>query len=225
MAIFSRMLLVLLLGCCLLQSAKAQFNTKTGYIINWVSPSAYNDFLNDFNGQRDWLDDTFNDLNRLQALTLGGRYQVGNFAGELSAIYGFGNTTADGVDPANSLRFFRRLFYRRIGASFGVENFLGDYFSFGLQVQWERFSTRISERSNGNKTQLIGTDLWSNQIFVAFNTPKSKFLSLSLRPFVQMYWKDLDFSPIYTALGGDAGGDGKEDLFSFGIQLIFYNGR
>ncbi|MEM9917523.1 MAG: hypothetical protein AAF990_05470 [Bacteroidota bacterium] len=221
--------MIRLLVCCLFflhlaEVCSAQFNTKIGYRAAWVQFDDYNSLLDDFNNERDWLDDTFKDLRLQQAVMMGGRYRWSNIALEFTGIFGFNSTKARGTDPAGNVSFFKQFAYRQAGGSLGVEFFAG-LFSVGSSINWENFIVRTSDRSGGRKTEIMKEQGWSAQFFLSISSPRSANLALSLRPYIQLYQNDWDFSPAYEELGVAADKNSIEESMAFGVQVIFYNGK
>ena len=107
--------------------------------------------------------------------------------------------------------------------SLGIENFIGN-FSFGASIDIDKTDIRTLKTGRPDRFTVVDEWGYGSHFFVAWNV-KSTQLEFSIRPFVQIPWKEVDLSPLADELEVNIPGDNlNENFMNFGVMFIFFNG-
>jgi len=213
---------ILSLLCLCSISATAQLHFKVGYTAGYFQPEENNKLLQSYNERNPTLTEKFDDLNWQHGLDAGLRYRIGFVGLEASWRASFANAQAEGIIAATNANFKKRFNYRFNSYSFGVENYIGQI-GLGVSVGYNRMA--ISERTSGNRFDVLKTDQWTGTIFLGLYTRHDGTISFGLRPFVQVPIGQFDISKLAENLGEPANGELLEkEYMTFGISLVIFNG-
>lgn len=201
----------------------AQLNIKAGFVAGYTDPTVNNSILQTYNVERPWLEKTFDDVHYLSGIVLGFRHRFEFVAIDVSWYGRFKRASAEGIDPALSTNYERRLNYGFNTFSFGIENFIGS-FSMGGSIDLNK--TGIRTQKTGRDDRFTVVDQWGygSHFFVSYNL-KATQLEFSIRPFIQIPWTNVDLAPLAEELEVNTGlTDLNENFMNFGIMFIFFNG-
>lgn len=211
----------------LLASSKssAQFHISTGYELGYHFPDRYNDIVDRYNQQHEFLTQPLDDLKIMHGVLLGLRYQVEDFlAFDLRWTYRFGNAESFGTDPSTMEAWRKNLFQRQYIFSFGLENRFNSL-GYGATVDYNRAAIRIERSADGPKEDLLKDAYFSSTFFLSFTTNPSNLVRLSIRPYIQVPWTKFDLNPLDAELNDTANTEEiKEGLMNVGIMFVFLNG-
>lgn len=215
---------ILFLFLFLVSGLNAQFNFKVGYTGSYVDPTINNEILQAYNAERPWLDKTFSEPSFLSGIVLGIRQRFEFVALDVSWYGRFRGVRIEGIDPVTMETYERKLNYNLNSYSLGIENFIGPV-SIGGSIDVNQTGIRAKKTERDDRFSVINKWNYGSHFFVSYNL-KGNQLQLSIRPFVQMHWSDIDLTPLAAELEvSTAGGEYKENFMNFGIMLVFFNGE
>ena len=205
-------------------SLNAQLNLKVGYEMIFFKPEGTKAIIDAFNSQSPWLDEKFDAIKYLHGFHTGLRYQAKPLAWEASYSKRFRVSKATGDDPDFGLGTTRKISYNVELISFAQEIQIGNFgLGASLDYNWVNVSTEIVDEDN---TLLeIKDNSFSSQFHIVFHVPKAGFTSLSIQPYVQIYWSEFDVSALGRELNVDVGNNTNDNLSQFGVKFILYNGE
>ena len=218
-----RKTVVLLLFLFISSGIAAQLNFKVGYKGGFLDPTINNEIIRAYNADKPWLTKSFKDLKYLSGLVLGFRNRWDLVAIDVSWYGSFSRNKSEGVDPTLNSTYERTLNYGFSSISLGIENFIGN-FSFGASIDIDKTDIRTLKTGRPDRFTVVDEWGYGSHFFVAWNV-KSTQLEFSIRPFVQIPWKEVDLSPLADELEVSIPGDNlNENFMNFGVMFIFFNG-
>ena len=210
-------------------SAKAQLNLKVGYSLGLFNPTKTNEILKQFNAENPWLDDNFRDLNLMSGVMIGFRNRWDAVGLELAWTSKFTKERGSGDDPQTNSAFQRTYFYRVNTITAGLEFFPGGGgFCFGGTVDATDVNYKVEGTGYPDTEKIVDDFSLGSHFFVGFEVKTGDYMSVSFRPYIQIPWETFNIQGFERANFPDSTApveDFEENLFNFGIMLIFYNGR
>ncbi len=202
----------------------AQFNVTTGYELSYQFSDNFNDIIQKFNTQNDFLDSNLEELKIMHGLQLGLRYEVENIlAFTLGWKYRFKNSTASGTEPTTLTNVKRELFIRQNVLSVGFENQFG-FIGYGATLDYNRVGFK-QEIDNNSKKKISTDHHFGSTFYLNFISPRSNQIRLSVRPYIQIPWTKMDLAKLDMELNETVNTEKIEEGFmNFGIMFIFLNG-
>jgi hypothetical protein len=197
-------------------SLDAQINLKAGYLGVRGEFEKSNQIFDDFN-QNNTLSKGFHDFHYLQGIDLGIRYKYNRVAIEVgwnniqsSKIKALGTNIDENWRVSNSEAYL------------ALENYFGN-FGFGVSMGYNtiRYKRKISgtrDRATIDKGKYL-----SSKIYV-LTTVSSGKTAISIKPFYQPKWGEIDISDFNMALNGTKPAGLIDYLSGFGISIALYNG-
>lgn len=202
----------------------AQLNVTTGYELSYHLADDFNDIIEKFNTQNNFLENDLNDLRIMHGLQLGLQYNIEDFlAFTLTWKYRFKNSQSSGIDPGTEEDVSRNLLIRQNVVSLGFENKFG-FAGYGATFDYNRTGFK-QEINNGSKNEISAGHNFTSTFYLSFTSPRSNQLRLSVRPYIQVPWTKLDLSKLDMELNESSGTEKIEEGFmNFGLMLVFLNG-
>lgn len=103
------------------------------------------------------------------------------------------------------------------------QSYFGD---IGLGSSIGYNNVKIQERLNAERRSTLDIpNQWVARINLSYNFGASDKVSLSLQPFVQIPITSVDLSSLSSNFGIDPLQDNDETFLTYGLTLVFYNGR
>ena len=219
-----RILIPLLFFFCGLGLAQAQFNIKIAYATGYGSFDVNNQIMQSYNEENDFLEDSFGDLHFLHGVQIGARYRLGNIGIELSWENLNRKRDAFGQITGSSDFLSEELFYSVKSLSAGLENYFGAL-GYGGAIERRSLKVKTQIPQIDKKRNIIDQREYSARFYLIFELQQSTFVSLALKPYVQIPLGSYDMTPLETELlAQPTTGSNQEDLMIFGLTIAFYNG-
>lgn len=212
---------------CFTFFAHAQLNMKVGLSLGVVDDAFENEIIERYNLENDWLTQELDQLRFMPGIDLGFRYRFDGVAFDLSWKNKFQNLDGEGVDPATNAEFVRDLFYTINSYSAGLDFYIKN-FVFGGSIDRMTYAVKSKNTGDSDRRITVRDFTWGSHFFIGYEIETSSKLSLSLRPFVQMTWQDVNLFGVEEELFPETGADVADfntNFRQFGIMLLFYNGR
>jgi hypothetical protein len=200
----------------------AQLNIIGGYEGGYTPANNYNDILNQYKLGQDSLQKSFGSYNLMNGMAVGLSYRTSNNI-SFEAIWSEKprNLTARGVNPATGRSFTNTLKTRLRTITFSAQTHF-DNFVIGAGVSNDVMRLRYG--TNTTEEEILFTESrWAGRFYAGFFVKASPFLSISLRPYVQVPIGSLDFTNLEKTLNKSER-KVEENLSYFGITLLLYNG-
>lgn len=211
--------------CCLLCAGQTlgQFNVKVGYNAQYSLFKETNTLFKNYNNQTPNLSKPYGQFHFMHGLELGGRFMMTNRVG-LDA----GFTSLFTTDNASARNFSGsivndewRISQRVI--SLGLENY---YNVFGFGIQLSHVNTNYLRDFPGAKSKLsVYSEGYYNARFCLIIQAKTRKNAFALKPYYNYPLSTIDLSAVDTSLNGSSGPPIPERLSSYGVSVVFYNGR
>lgn len=215
-----------LILCCWSPSYAQQLNLKIGYSAGVINPENINRLMTAYDEENPWFEEKPRDLNIINGVTIGFRSRWEYVSLEFSWVSKFASRDMSGIRPVDEAGFEREIIYRIGSFSFGPEFFIGNI-GFGGTLDATDFQIRTNY--SGQPTELVLVDEFSlsSHFFVSYHLVTSDFLSLTLRPYVQLPYErfnvhglEEDLFPMNTTDPETV----NDNLLNFGLQILFFNG-
>lgn len=205
--------------------SQAQLNIKAGYNLGFVQAQVHKQIYERYNTDNSWLTQELEPFNILNGLQLGVRYKFENLVAlEFNWQNQYHRKAASGTDPSDNSNFTRSVSFRYSSLGLGIENFIGPV-SFGASFNYDFINYKTST-TDIDQFRVLKDTGWSSHFFVSFNFEGGRPLSLSLRPYAQIPWTTFNLQALNDALNpSDTSINLEESYTTFGIMLIFYNGK
>lgn len=216
-----------LLLCCFIllgYTLFGQLNLRVGYSLGFFEPVVTNDILADYNQNTAWLDESFKSIRLVNGLTFGARYRFGAIGFEGFWSNKFLQRTASGVNPADNRFTSQQLNLSINSYSGGAQIYFSEHLSIGGSVDATHYQARRSTNINSAKTTILREFTLSSHLYFSAELRSSPNVAISFRPYVFLPWGELDMIPFGEALGSSGTGQMRENLFHYGIMLVFCNG-
>ena len=201
----------------------AQLNFTMGYSSVFYKNESLKNVVNTFNDfNKDTLNSPFKTPSYLHGLEMGVRYKWENVAiqGGFSLRL---NTNKALFRQANDGTLSQKLITNYNAWFIGATGYVNKW--FGLGTSFDFTTTRVKNKlqTDKNSTAYLDQTGTSSQVFLVFDLPANKVLSLSIKPFFQWPWNNTDFTGLQKSLNGKT-----EDLnskwWTAGITFLFCNG-
>jgi len=163
-----------------------------------------------------------------QGIDLGVRQKFEFLAIEASWKNKFQNLDAEGIRPGETSEFVRDLFYTINSYSVGADIFLTKKISLGATYDRTVYFVKSKNTGDDDRRENIKQNIPGSHFHISFEFESSNNLSISLRPFVQMTWSDVNLFGIEKELFPETTEpieNFNTRFRQFGLMLVFYNGR
>ncbi len=205
-----------------LNSAYSQLNLKVAYNLDYSSYTVHNGIFADYNMDRDWLAQEFNNLRFTNGLQLGLRFRGKYLGTDLSWERSSADRSAQGIMP-NGENHRNELEYVVNRFALGLETYRANI-GLGINVYYERLGISSPLAELESNQEVINGGRFGNRIYLILSTTGSDRLSLSLQPYVAIPWQHLELSPLASHLGITNTGSYLQKNTHFGLSVVFYNG-
>jgi hypothetical protein len=214
---------------CLLFSLKAfsQLNIKIGYSASYINSDINNKIFDSYNEARPWLESNFENLHFLHGIQLGFRYKINVAAIEFTWENVTRSRNALGEDPSNGVFFEKELFYGMNTFSLGLQNNFGT-FGYGATIDSRIVKVKTNIGTSDQKREIVNESGISSKFYISLNFQSGDFVAMSLQPYIQVPWKDINLFGIENELienTMNTRDQFDENLMTFGITIVFYNGQ
>ncbi|MBP7821553.1 MAG: hypothetical protein KA010_01430 [Saprospiraceae bacterium] len=211
-----------------MNKAEAQLNTRVAFQGSYSELNQLNTILERYNAQTSGLNVQVKPLHLLTSVQLGLRYSFEHLRVETMFHLQINNRTGTGIVPGSTTEFKRKLYFRGNSYSFGLDADIFKHFSVGANAMFNQFKINSYKTGRTDKFTVVNENYWSSQIFATYNVENSDIMSIGIRPYIEIPWKnvqlndlDLELNPI----SADANANISERIVQYGIMFIFCNGR
>lgn len=216
---FWRNLVVVLLLSPITMSA--QVNLKVGYSAGFSDQEMFHSILERNNSLYSYTS-PYDQTKYLHGIEAGLRCRLGFTAMELGWKRSMNFLKANGRNAQNQ-QFDNRLKVNLDAVMLGIESFVGK-FSFGGSVDYNFMNIKTILDQPAISTR-IKDQAWGNHFFVSYDFGGQSYMRLVLRPYVQLYWTDMDLTDLDIVMNNtEPPVRYKQDFLTYGISFLFYNG-
>ena len=211
--------------------AVAQLNFKAGYRANFTNPEAFNQILADYDpSEFDEAVDyevrrNFGELGYLHGFDLGFRHSFENVGFEASWMQKRRQLRQElSISPGPSNTVFTNYMSTVINiASVGMITYIGPV---GLEATIDYNAHKFKGDFSAPVSSFQFKDeAWSSHFSLNYDFPSKSVISMSIQPFVQVYWSSVNLSELDQLLNPtNSPRTILEKFNSFGIAFIIYNG-
>jgi len=209
-------------------SLQAQLNVKVGLSAGYINDAFENSIIQRYNEANTWQDEPLDELRIMPGIDLGLRQKFEFLAVEASWKNKFQNLDSKGIRPGEEEKFVRDLFYTINSYSVGADIFITKKISLGATYDRTIYFVKSKNTGDTERRENIKQNIPGSHFHASFEFESSNNLSISLRPFVQMTWSDVNLFGIEKELFPETN-EPMEDFNTrfrqFGLMLVFYNGR
>jgi hypothetical protein len=221
------MRVLLVLSCIWVFSTKyvqGQINLRVGYSFGVFEPEATNAILESYNVSSPWLDRPFEVVRLVNGLTFGARYRLGPVGLEGFWSNKFLQRTSSGTTPGSNQFISQQLNLSINSYSAGIQLYFTENLSFGGSADASRYQIRKTTNPSSTRTTLVQEPFFSSHVYLSAELRANHQMSISFRPYAMIPWSKPDISSLEHGLQGSSSNPQSENLFHFGIMLVFYNG-
>jgi hypothetical protein len=220
-------LLVSLLLVIAVSTAHAQLNTLAGYVNSQANFPVLDKIVGHFNTNTPRRQQNMPNLRNINGMELGLRYRVPYYGVEAGWSNRFARTR-DRIQKPDSTTYQNTLMYKTQSFSVGNE-FYYKWLGLGGTIDFNQMKVRQERTLDNKKEDVLTQTYWSSQVFLNFEFTFNDILAFSIRPYVQMPWKSINFFDLEKSLNPDRASSGNPDdfvqrPFYYGIRVIFANG-
>ncbi len=213
---------------CILYTSEvfSQLNLKIGYITNYINSDINNQIFDHYNETKPGLSSTFGKLHFLHGIQLGLRYKINMAAIEFTWENSSRSRMAIGEDPITGAYFDKNLFYKLSSYSIGLQNNFGA-FGYGATIDSRTLRVQTNIGSSEDKREILSDTGLSSKFYLSFNVDSGDFMSMSIQPFIQIPWENVNLFNIENELIDNTMNmedEFNENLIVFGLSIVFYNG-
>jgi len=205
--------------------AHAQFNFGVGFSMNFAGMNEINEIHSLYNqNNSEPLVQGLSNVNFMNGVYLSLRQKVGNLAFEFS----WENLDKDKqsvlVDNANN-GIERKLFYSFTSTSLGVENHINQW-GYGASIGRQKMTIKAEINNTDVKRNLVDQAEFSSRFFIMYKIQTSDFISLVLKPYIQVPLANFNLSGLeLELLDANQIQNRTNNPILYGLTLIFYNGK
>lgn len=209
-------------------SLQAQLNVKVGLSTGFVNNALENDIIKRYNATNTWQEEPLDKLRFMHGIDLGLRQKFEFLALEVSWKNKFQNLDGEGIRPGEDNDFIRDLFYTINSYSLGADIFLTKKISLGASYDRTTYFVKSKNTGDDERRENVKQNIPGSHFHISFEFESSNNLSISLRPYAQLTWSDVNLFGIEKELFPETSEpiENFNTRFSqFGLMLVFYNGR
>jgi hypothetical protein len=203
----------------------AQLNTIAGYAYGYTDVGILNSVIDTFNALTPKLSSSMIHLNSMHGMELGLRYRFPHLSLEFAWSNKFARvsnkSTAGTTEVKNTLSFTNSIF------SFGGEFYFGKV-GIGSSFDINTIKIKTTKPGFSQRDESVSSTYIANQFFVSFELPVNNFMSLSIRPYVQLPAQAFNFYKTAGHLNSEIGpdvGQFQNKVVTYGIKILFINGE
>lgn len=204
--------------------AQGQINLRVGYSLGFLEPETTNNLLENYNALSPWLDRPFEHIRLINGLTFGARYRLGPVGLEGFWSNKFLQRTSSGTNPGSNQFTSQQLNLSINSYSAGIQLYFTESLSIGGSADASRYQIRRTSNTNSARTTLVQEPFFSSHLYLSAELRANPQMIISFRPYAMIPWSQPDITPLEQGLQGSSTGPQPENLFHFGIMLVFYNG-
>ncbi len=224
-----RMVFLCVLSLFLSYQAQSQINIKIGYSLSAISAENNNNILQTYNNTKiaEGIDLAipFSDLNVMHGVNLGLRYLIKNTGGFEFTYEGLSSKArAVGEQPISGALFQEELFYSLRQFTFGYQSLIGN-FGLGTAIGYNNLKIQQKISTSDFKISFLDQNQYTARINLSYYLKSNNTVSLAFQPYVQFPLGSYDLNPLATRLGLPNSADYHDSFFSYGLTIVFYNGR
>lgn len=202
----------------------AQLNLGVGFSASSINAGDHNQIFQDYNARNlGQLEKPFADLKFMTGVFVSLRYRAERVAFELSwenlerdlqSILVFDDNTG----MVNSL------YYNLTSTAIGVENHI-HHLGYGASISSRLFSVKGDIINTDFRRKIVRQREFATKLYLMYTIQESRFISLQLKPFVQIPLGSYGLSGLEKELGSDFQNQSRSTSpVLFGLSLVFYNG-
>ncbi len=204
-------------------TASSQFNIKIGYNAQYTGFQKTNQLFDQYNKNTADISQLYEKFHFMHGLELGGRYMLTRKTGieaGFTSLFTTDNGSArniGGTITNDEWRISQRVWY------LGLENY---YKIFGIGLQFGSIKTNYLRDFPGAKSKLsVYSDSYYNIRFSLIFQAKTGRNAFALKPYYNYPLSSINISAVDKSLNGGGNTVIPESLSSYGVAIVFYNGR
>ena len=206
----------------------SQINIKIGYSLSGVSAQNNNNILQSYNDsirlRNVDLVRPFSDLKVMHGVHLGIRYLIKDTGGFEFSYEGINKKgRAVGEEQDGSL-FQEEIFYLVKQFMFGYQSVIGNL-GLGTAIGYNNLKIQQEISTSGIKNPFLNQNQFSARVNLSYYLKSNNTVSLAFQPFVQFPLGNYDLNDLANKLGLAESADYKDSFLSYGLTIVFYNGR
>ena len=204
---------------CISMTLLSQTNIKVGYSYHRPDFGGFNNLLSTYNAQNPNLIEGFGKTRAISSLDLGLRSKLSsNFGLEVGGKYG-----QSGINKATFSSSTEKWSTRY--SEFNAGLFLCfNSFYIGGSINRSDLAVTKNEPATRKYPSIDRSSFYSSTFYIAFEA-KNRKSSISIRPFYQLAFSNIELTETKRILAVNQGGSNEINPSGFGISLIIYNGE
>lgn len=219
-------LIFLLLGT--ITQSIAQLNSRVAYQGSYGSYKTINSIIDRYNAETSGINNLIKNVHVMSTVQIGLKYDFDIARVEATYHLLFNNRTGKGVVPGSTTEFRRDLFFRGNSYSLGLDIPVHERISFGGNLVYNQFKINSFKTGRTDKFNVVNQKYWSSQFFLSYNTTSGDFLSVSIRPYVEIPWESIELNDLdleLNPISANSSNSLTQKEIQYGVMFIFCNGR
>ncbi len=222
-------ILYLLISCTIISiQLQGQINIKIGYSLGAVAANSNNEILqlynNDVRNSGVTLEIPFSDLNVMHGVHLGLRYLIKDTGGFEFSYEGLTRKRRAVGENANLSLFQEELFYSVRQFMFGYQSVIGNY-GLGTAIGYNTLKIKQEISTSDFKISRLEQNQFSARVNLSFYLRSNNTVSLAIQPYIQFPLANYELNDLATTLNVAPSADYHDSFFTYGLTIVFYNGR
>jgi hypothetical protein len=222
-------ILIVVAFCVFVQPLQAQFNFIAGYRYMYYSPASVNGYLDIHNLDVDETQTPFRRLSALHGFGTGVRYSFDHLRIELMYALSFDTRRVRARNSNNDLISQESFYTANQAIQLGLETYAGGI-GIGSTVELAGFNMRYTAKGSARQEATMSGWHPASTFYLNLEVKSGEMLSVSLRPFVQVFWSELNLYTTANTLAPAVHNNPQAAGYAWrpitpGITLYLCNGR
>ncbi len=176
-------------------AAQAQLNFMAGYKPAYQQPTILNQYIADFNSSLTGVVNKMPEQHWLHGLYFGVRYKFNQTAVEFNYGNVFNTRIVRVRNNFGELVRNKILTVQQTNYGIGVAQYFG-IIGIGGSFDYMRMNTSFEDNSSGTSKFRLKRGGFSSHFYIAIEPKNGDFAAVSLRPYIQWMWSDINLYPI-----------------------------
>jgi hypothetical protein len=213
-----------ILFCVLASTMYGQINIKVGYSGQYNGLKETNAIFQKYNAAKPNLNTKFSPFHFVQGLDLGLRYMVSDNTGLEVSFSNMFSSDKKAVEIINEVAKSDAWRLSMRSLSVGIENYFNGI-GLGVHIGQNKWKYLRTISGISGKQNVFDDSNYSAKINLIFQGQSGRS-AFALKPYYNIPLTDLNIAPVDNLLnGGSATATKNENFKSFGLSIVFYNGR
>ena len=207
---------------------QGQVNILVGYKPVYQNPTTLNGFIADYNSTLPSGTATMPPQHWLHGLRVGFRYKLAETAFEASYDNAFNTRVVRSRNTNGELVREKVLNVQQVSYGLGLMQYFG-MFGFGGSIDYLQMNNSFDDYTSSQAKFELKRNGFSSHFYLAFEADNGGMVAVSLRPYMQLMWSDINLYPLANRLAPDVHNQplvGNYDYRypNFGIMIVLCNG-